>query len=45
MREDLVNSENSINDSGYGYGLGGPVATKKDNQKCSNFVENMAETR
>ena len=40
MREDLVNSENSINDSTYAYVLGGPAAAKKDNQNCSNFVDN-----
>ena len=44
MREDIVNSENSINDSTYAYVLGGPAAGKKDNQNCSNFIENKAES-
>ena len=41
----MVNSEDSINDSTYGYGLGAPVVAKKDNQKCSNFDDNKTENK
>ena len=44
MREDIANSATSMNDSTYAYVLGGPAAKQKDNQNCSNFVDNKIET-
>ena len=34
-----------MNDSAYAYVLGGQAAAKKDNQNCSNFVDNKNESK